>query len=300
MKEYKYILDKSSKKFICPKCLKKTFVKYFDPENNSYLPDEFGRCDRETNCGFHSLPNGEYKNTSIIKDIAVSTPSFHDKSLLIQSKCNYAENNFIHFLKTKFSEAEIEMVIEKYHIGTSTNWKGSTVFWQIDNLGRIHAGKILQYNKETGKRSKDKSDKALISWIHSILKRNNNIKEFNLKQCLFGLQLVDTEIERIALVESEKTAVIMSLFKPQYTWLATGSKHGFKLEYLEPIKHLDIVAFPDKSEYEIWTKKAEDLNKIGYKISVNEKIEITNYATGTDIADIFILEKNDLTLNKSP
>jgi hypothetical protein len=63
MKQYKFSLDKGSKKFFCPKCNKRTFVKYIDTETGSYLNDEFGRCDSETNCGYHSTPKGEIKNT---------------------------------------------------------------------------------------------------------------------------------------------------------------------------------------------------------------------------------------------
>lgn len=45
MSEYRYILDKSSKKFICPVCNKKKFVKFIDTETNEYLENDFGRCD---------------------------------------------------------------------------------------------------------------------------------------------------------------------------------------------------------------------------------------------------------------
>jgi hypothetical protein len=53
----------------------------------------------------------------------------------------------------------------------------------------------------------------------------------------------------IAVVESEKTAVLISVFKPQYTWAGTGMKGGFKYENLKPIKEFKIIAFPDKSEF---------------------------------------------------
>jgi transcription elongation factor Elf1 len=40
---YKYSLDKSSRKFICPNCNKKTFVKFIDNETNQYLNSIDGR-----------------------------------------------------------------------------------------------------------------------------------------------------------------------------------------------------------------------------------------------------------------
>ena len=51
----------------------------------------------------------------------------------------------------------------------------------------------------------------------------------------------ETEGNVIGLVESEKTAVLMSLFKPQYTWLATGGKSGLKHDFLKPIKEYKII-----------------------------------------------------------
>jgi hypothetical protein len=34
-------------RFPCPNVTKRTLVKYVETETGSYLPDEFGRCDRE-------------------------------------------------------------------------------------------------------------------------------------------------------------------------------------------------------------------------------------------------------------
>jgi len=56
MQEFKYSLDKSSKKNICPNCNKRTFVFYLDTEKGKYLPPEFGRCHREQNCIYHKAP----------------------------------------------------------------------------------------------------------------------------------------------------------------------------------------------------------------------------------------------------
>ena len=56
MATFKFSLDKSSKKFICPNCNKKTFVYYVDTAQGKYLSTDFGRCDREQNCGYHKAP----------------------------------------------------------------------------------------------------------------------------------------------------------------------------------------------------------------------------------------------------
>lgn len=288
MKQYKYNLDKSSKKFLCPKCNKKTFVKYIEAETGNYLNDEFGRCDRETNCGYYSTPKGDFKNTFEVKYIEPPKPSFHDFNLVTQSGRNYKQNNFIQFLKTLFSNDEVKQTILKYLIGTSKHWSGATTFWQIDNTNNVRHGKIMLFNSETGKRTKNSNGKALISSVRSVLKLEN----FNLNQCLFGLHLInETNTKTIALVEGEKTAVIMSLFKPDYIWLATGGKGGFKYEFLKPIKDFKIIAFPDKSEYNEWLNKAIELNAVGFKIVVSEWLEQQpDFEAGTDLADVYINE----------
>src|SRR5690606_29533189 len=113
----------------------------------------------------------------------------------------------------------------------------------------VRHGKIMLYNSGTGKRTKNPNGKAYINSVRSTLK----LKDFNLCQCLFGLHLInETETRTVAIVEGEKTAVIMSLFKPEYVWLATGSKQGFKYEMLNPLKGFKIIAFPDKREYTDW------------------------------------------------
>lgn len=300
MKTFKYILDKSSKKFICPKCQKKTFVKFIESETGNYLLEDFGRCDRETNCSYYNTPQGNLINSFEKIQIPKLQTSYHNIHILNQSLKSYTNNNFITFLKNIFSSDEVKIAIDKYKIGTSKNWNGATIFWQIDNLNRIHAGKILHYNPITGKRIKDENNKALINWAHSILKKRKQLENFNLSQCLFGLHLIKQNTKKIAIVESEKTAIFMSLFKPQYHWLATGSKQAFKYEMLNPVKELEIIAFPDKSEYKDWNQKAIELNKIGFRIHVSKILEHTNYPTGFDLADLIIFHrKKDESFNNS-
>lgn len=286
MNQYKYSLDRSSKKFICPRCNKQTFVRYIENANGSYLDGEFGRCDRETKCAHHNFPKNS-KGGFFVCCKPKPKPSFHSLDLLKKSLSGSRENNFIEFLKTLFTVEEVTEVVSKYSIGTSNHFEGATIFWQIDNLERIHAGKIMQYIPETGKRAKSPEGKGRMNWVHSV----NKTEDFTLDQCLFGLHLINEANQKtVAIVESEKTAVIMSVFKPEYTWLATGSKQAFKQSILEPIKQFKIVAFPDKSEYEDWKQRASELNAKGFKISVSDWIEKTELESGTDLADVFINE----------
>ena len=83
----------------------------------------------------------------------------------------------------------------------------------------------------------------------------------------------------------------MSLFLHDYIWIATGSKGNFKKELLEPIKNFQIIAFPDKSEYEDWNRKARQLLQEGYNIKCSDYIEKKEVPDGTDLADIYFESK---------
>lgn len=152
----------------------------------------------------------------------------------------------------------------------------------MDNTGNIRSGKIMAYDITTGKRVKKEDGSPLISWAHTAL----NIPEFNLNQCLFGLHLLSESIKQVAIVESEKTAVIMSIEFPQFTWMATASLNGFKYDLLEPLKNKEIIAFPDKGGYEKWRSTADNLNRVGFDIRVSKLLENKGYETGWDLVDV--------------
>lgn len=56
MEKHHYTLDKKPKKYTCPDCGKVRFVRYIDTITGEYLPADFGRCDRQDNCGYHKKP----------------------------------------------------------------------------------------------------------------------------------------------------------------------------------------------------------------------------------------------------
>ena len=292
MTEFKYSLDKSSKKFICPSCGKRRFVRYINQITNEYLDEAYGRCDRETSCGYHNNPKQNeciaivnIEKINIIQD-------FIDPLLVKQSLKKYSNNNFAKFLYKHFAKGEVENCIAKYNVGTSKHWEGATVFWQINQTQKVHTGKIILFDENTGKRVKIPFPH--INWVHKKINRD----KYNLKQCLFGLHQLKSSIamplqyncNTIAIVESEKTAIIMSLFIPEYLWMATGSKQNLKLQLLEPIKKENIVVYPDKGEFEDWNKKIIQLQKLGFKIKCSSVVENSEFEIGTDLADCVVLK----------
>ena len=61
MNTYRFILEKYrgiSTRYTCPQCGRKhTFTRYIDTENNNqYLSDKVGKCNRLDKCGYHYTP----------------------------------------------------------------------------------------------------------------------------------------------------------------------------------------------------------------------------------------------------
>jgi hypothetical protein len=81
---------------------------------------------------------------------------------------------------------------------------------------------------------------------------------------------------------------MMSIFLPEFIWIATGSKSNFKRELLEPLKKRNCFAFPDKGEFKNWSNKAKDLNSQGFKIAVSDLLEQTDFKSGFDLADYYL------------
>jgi hypothetical protein len=204
--------------------------------------------------------------------------------LINQYKIKLTCDNLTTFLLDNFTFDEVDKAISNYYLtGTNLCWKNATMFWQIDNKEQIRGAKIMLYNKHTGKRVKEPYKH--INWLHKAIKK----PDFNLCQCLFGLHLINEDYQKdIAIVESEKTAIIMSIFLPEFIWVATGSKSNFKIDLLQPLKKRKCFAFPDKGEFNNWNNKATELNQQGYKIAVSNLLEKTEFNNGFDLADYYL------------
>lgn len=213
-------------------------------------------------------------------------PSYHhlklvEKHYLLEP----VEDHLTTYLKSVFSEVEVFGAMQNYYLtGANYYWSNSTVFWQMDQKERVHAGKIMLYDPMTGKRVKDPYN--CINWMHNAIKE----PDFNLNQCLFGLhRITEDSSKSIAIVESEKTAIIMSILLPDVIWLATGSKQNLKAKLIQPLIGRKIILYPDKGEFEDWQKKAENIKGLGYKVEVSNLLELTDSKPGFDLADYALL-----------
>ena len=283
---YQYSLEKGSKKHECPNCNKKRYVRYVNNETNEYADHEFGRCDREQECGYHRSPTNKTVDTPsyFTNNKPTMKISYVSSATVESTLCNYETNAFVMFLKTVYNEKMVNDVLTKYMVGTSDKYGGSPIFWQIDEKNKTRSGKIMGYDKATGKRIKTNNSTPQITYFHTA----TSIPDFNFTQCIFGAHLIKDDEINYAIVESEKTALIMSLEMPEYLWLSVNGKGGFKESMLKPLRGKKVVAFPDKGCYEDWEKIANSINDFGYNIQVSKVIESLSVESGADIADIFL------------
>ncbi len=201
----------------------------------------------------------------------------------------YDANNLVTFLNSIFGNKKTLELVSRYLVGTSKKWSGATVFWQTDIYGRARSGKIMLYNPTTGKRIK--KPQSHFSMVHTEL----HLKDFNYKMCLFGEHLLK-ENKPIALVESEKTAMIASAYLPKFIWLATGGMQNFSAERCKVLEGKTVVLYPDLNAIEDWTNKAVEIEQsISVKFLVSDLLqkhacddEITK---GLDLADFLVRHK---------
>jgi predicted RNA-binding Zn-ribbon protein involved in translation (DUF1610 family) len=299
---YRYRLDDSSKKFQCPQCGKTRFVRYIDYQAGKYLPEKYGRCDRESSCGYFKDPYKDgyrrrddlyWHNSSIVKASPKNT-DYIPIEFSTASLKGYKLNYFVKYLCSLFDREIVQGIINTYHIGTSKHWNGATVFWQIDIQGNIRTGKVMLYDS-TGHRVKKPYNH--INWVHSLL-----YNEYNLQQCLFGEHLLTDDITiPVAIVESEKTAIISSVYFPEFIWLAAGAKSNLKPEGCKALMGRSITLFPDLGAYEDWQQKAESLSYF-CDIEVSDILETNadshDKEEGYDLADYLIQHKPDSFLKK--
>jgi hypothetical protein len=308
MKNHRYILEPyngSKSRYTCQRCGKeRSFCRYLDTESKEYLSPNVGRCNREVKCGYHYTPKQffidhtpihftpihNYKEKDSVPSKAELPTSCIPFEYLEKSLNHYKSNNLVKYLLNLFGAIETEKVVSQYLVGTSKYWDGATTFWQINQKGKIRTGKVMHFDTNTGHRTK--KPYSLINWVHKILK----LQDYNLVQCFFGEHLLSIHPEKhISIVESEKTALIASIYFPQFVWLATGGKNGCKWttwDVCKVLKGRKIILWPDINAYEDWNRKALTLTKLGYLVVVSDLLEQNatreERTSGYDLADFLI------------
>lgn len=161
-------------------------------------------------------------------------------------------------------------------------------------MDRCRTGKVMKYDPETGPRIKDPDVPGRITWVNSLMKQSGQLPaDWELSQCLFGEHLLlEHPGMPVALVESEKTAVICSGLMHQYLWLATGGKSCIN-DRLLVLQGRKIIAFPDNDGFQDWTTKLAKYPQLGITVSpiLQQNATAEDLEAHIDIADWLIRYK---------
>ena len=301
-------------RFTCPACGgKRCFTRYVD-ENGDWLDEAVGRCNHESRCGYHYTPKQFFENHPTARPdweenffrIPQRTVPHPVKKRLWTIPADIVKNSvhptldsdFTLFLSSLIGREKTCEAINAYCLGVTKN--RDVIFYQLDTEGRCRTGKIMKYDRKTGHRIKDEKVGGKITWVHTILRLSKDPllrlpSGWELTQCLFGEHLLKQyPFKPVALVESEKTAVICSAFWPEYIWLATGGKSQLN-DRLQVLRGRKVVAFPDVDGYLEWKEKLSQVR--GLDITVSDVLEkeatFEDRANHVDIADLLIKQQRE-------
>jgi hypothetical protein len=294
----------------CPNCGKRNgFTRFINTDTGEYLQDNVGICNRSSKCGYRYTAKQYFAdNPTFQKSVKERQGQRNDLELpqkvaeaekgestsfdfiapehLKATLGNYDRNAFVQFLFNLFPDCsdEIQAVLKMYFVGTFDDY---TCFPQIDRLNRVCKAKLIRFNRATGKRLKGDYDAS------SLVRKLKLKEDFNYKQIFFGEHLLRREIVKpVAVVESEKTAIIAHLCMPRFVWLATGSKQWLKVERLQKLDNRQIILYPDADGFDQWQRVATDAQRQGLNVKASALIE--NFATSEqkqnqyDLADYLI------------
>jgi hypothetical protein len=313
----------------CPACgaLGK-FTRYLDTETSELLPEEYGRCNRESNCGYHTNPytpgpNGQSFAQQARLDTAITPaapaprcltaprlapapPALIPADLYRASLGHYERNNLARLLQGHFGLGVADDLLTQFHLGTSAHWPGACIFWLIDESKQIRGGQVVLYD-ETGHTVK--SPRRCTTWVHTALAHRckqqgqpipdwlPNYEQHGQKSpCLFGLPQLDTApaSKPVALVESAKTAMLCVPYLPQFIWLATMGQSYLTADRLASVKGRRLTLFPDAGSFDNWQHRAEKLQSQGFEVKVSADLENSvspaQREAGYDLADMLLDE----------
>ena len=144
--------------------------------------------------------------------------------------CRSDDSGLCHEMLTKygFTPEQMHRAAERFKLGRSKS--GKTIYWMIDDLGIVRDGRIGD------------------SWVSTMLKARYPCAApyLHIEHCLFGLHqvsLTDTD-KSIGIVESERTAVILSEVYPDLIWMAYSYGVNFTVNQLETLQGHKITLYP--------------------------------------------------------
>ena len=284
-------------KVSCPQCgRRRCLVRYVDTRDGCrYVHDTVGRCDHEQSCGYHYRPSEYFRDRPWERpagDRRAGTPWTPPPLPPLQPlpmdyvrRWHSGRSVFWQWMTTDaarrlgLGDRDLLRVFTDYQLGATR--RGDVIFWQIDVQGRVRSGHVMAYRSD-GHRAGPQT------WFHALLQRHGLLPlDFQLYQCLFGEHLLAARpADPVCLVESEKTALLLSAVMPRYVWLATGGCSGLKAERLGCLRGRRVTVFPDSGCLDKWSRQMRQTEGISYNMAGL----MESYPANTDLADLLLGE----------
>ena len=185
---------------------------------------------------------------------------------------------------------QMQRAAERYLLGKSRS--GKTIYWMIDEHGVCRDGRIGD------------------SWVSTMLKgRYPELAEYvRASHCLFGLHLLChteiTENRPVAVVESERAAVILSEVFPQSIWMAWGYTGNCTVDRFEALQGRRVIIYPRTDplaeNYVFWLDTIDRIKRL-YRIDISVDDTLEKHATasqkeqGIDLVDFLFEGHTEIT-----
>ena len=308
-----------STRHTCPQCRKpRELARYVDTDTGELLPEHVGKCNRADACGYHYPPRDYFRdNGTRPADMDSKTwepeppprpPYLHQRAEVLALRAHQDRNTLSRYWRDRIGADRWDAVARDYALGTwlSGSLSGAAVYWQVDHLGRVKAGKIMLYDPSTGKRRKDVRSTSFVHFERT----GQSAGDLNVEQCLFGEHLLRgwPMDAPVAVVESEKTAMIAAALMPALRWVAVGSVGRFTLNMLQALTGRHVLAFPDLSSdgsaRTTWREKAVEVGHLFASVKVSDVLERmatpADRDAGLDIGDYLLRSGTGNTPTATP
>lgn len=266
----------------CPRCGKRRFRPYLDTRTGEVL-ERFGKCNREESCGFTEFPHHLLENSTPHLPTPPPLPAPARVQKVFWDWSCYTTldrpGRLSSWLLERFGAEVLEETHRRYLFGSlEVGGRLFEVFWHLSLPNNLHTAHLLEMRRE-GDRLKRTGTP---SWLHALQDwKETAPKEWT--QTTYGLNQLTyfrgkTQLTKpLRVVEGYRTAIVCSIYFPEFVWLATSSVQGLR-QYnyltLEPLKGYRLELFPDAGEgaEKVWREDAKELRSRGFKVEVNTSL----------------------------
>lgn len=174
-------------------------------------------------------------------------------------------NSLSRCLELLFGNELAHELTELYRLGCYVTRDGQhdTIFWTIDEDGRIHNGKVQRYVTDIGSPRFahceplfGKNQRSF--WLTNVLKQQGVVdKDARLDVGgLFGAHLLKQRPDEVVvLVESPKNALLGAACFPKFVWVAAGNQGALTDENVQCLKGRQVRVYPDRDAINDWKRR---------------------------------------------